>query len=99
MERYEVEIKTIENRVEKQVQQEMAAHEKEMEAHGKEMERRHEAQFQRVKAEMVKDGILKESDKNLNIQFKNDEFYVNDKKQSKELAAKYKKMLQMGDKP
>ncbi len=98
MERYEVEIKTIENRVEKQVHKEMAAHEKAMEAHGKEMERRHEAQFQRVKAEMVNDGILKESDKNLNIQFKNDEFYVNDKKQSKEMAEKYRNMLQMGDK-
>lgn len=75
-------------------QLEMAAHEKQMAAHAKEMKRRHEAHFQRVRAEMVKDGIIKESDKNLQIQFKNDEFYVNDKKQPKEMAEKYKKLMQ-----
>ncbi|MHA6249483.1 M56 family metallopeptidase [Pontibacter sp. CAU 1760] len=108
MERYEIEIKAFEEGMQKrekeirrqetlhgkQHQQEMAAHEKQMAAHAKETERRHEAQFQRVRAEMVKDGIIKESDKNLQIQFKNDEFYVNDKKQSKEMAEKYKKLMQ-----
>jgi beta-lactamase regulating signal transducer with metallopeptidase domain len=78
-------------------QQEMARvqaqHSKEMARQHQAMAREQQAQMQRLKDELVKDGIIKKGDDTLNIQLNNGSLYINGKKQPQELYEKYKKLM------
>ncbi|WP_202915823.1 M56 family metallopeptidase [Pontibacter pamirensis] len=57
------------------------------------MARQHQENLQKVKDELVKDGIIKKGEDNLNIQLNNGEFYINGKKQPQEVYEKYKELM------
>ncbi|MCJ8165423.1 M48 family metalloprotease [Pontibacter sp. E15-1] len=76
-------------------QQEMAQHQQEMAMQHARMAQEHEKQFQKVKEELIKDGIIQKGDEQLDIRINNGEMYVNDKKQPKKAYEKYKKLMKI----
>jgi beta-lactamase regulating signal transducer with metallopeptidase domain len=80
-------------RVQAQHSKEMARQHQEMAREHERMAHEHQAQMQRVKEELVKDGIIKKGDENLNIQLNDGGLYINGNKQPQELYEKYKKLM------
>jgi len=72
---------------------EMSRRQRELALQHRETAQKHEAQLEQVKAELVKDGIIRQSEDNLNIRINNGDFYVNGKKQAQEVSEKYIKLM------
>ncbi|WP_210462325.1 M56 family metallopeptidase [Rufibacter roseolus] len=78
----------------------MKEHEERMKEHGirmKEHEERmkkHEAMMKELKAALVSDGLIKSADDDYQFKLDKTGLYINDKKQSDALFAKYKKLIQ-----
>jgi bla regulator protein blaR1 len=70
----------------------MKDHEKRMEAHNERM-KKHEAMMKELKAELVKDGFIKDPEGDYTFKLDKTGLYLNDKKQSDTLYQKYKKLI------
>ena len=80
-------------RMQAEVNQEMSRHQMELAREQEKMARRHEAQFKKLKEELIKDGIIEKGEENVNIRINNEDLYVNDKKQPKKVYEKYRKLM------
>ncbi|GAB2799999.1 hypothetical protein GCM10027199_86800 [Amycolatopsis magusensis] len=63
-----------------------------MEAHNERM-KKHEAMMKELKAELVKDGFIKDPEGDYTFKLDKTGLYLNDKKQSDALYQKYKKLI------
>lgn len=71
---------------------ELAEHEEELKKHEKELAR-YEKNLAKLKKELIKDGFIGKDSKKCKIKITDENMFINDKKQSKKIFKKYKKLL------